>query len=196
MGYSSDFALGGVASGNAVDAFTTSYPDFCVPATPNPAGSYIVVPISVDREKTYRGADIEFYGNAASTAFAANEVWIGFALPGETNLRLREYGTIGITTGSTALTNLRSAVGLPPTSSWYPGTTISTAWAPTGYASNAVETTSLIPSSATAPSSSDMNAAVLTIPYLDGATHLVFRCPGTSSTLSLAVAVRKISRDK
>lgn len=196
MGYSSDFLLGGVGgSAFLVSDFGSSYPDYCVPLSVSPVGSYVVVPVNVNHEKTYRGADIEFFGNVASQAYTANEVWLGFALPGSTYGRVRQYGTIGLTTGSTAITRLGEALGLPTTSSWYPCSTISTAWTPTGYANNVVEAISLIPSAATAPSASDMANSVLTIPYLDGATHLIFRLPDTTDTMKLGIAIRNISRD-
>lgn len=193
MGFSSHFSIDGKASGTSVAAFTSSYPDFAVPIVPPTPNSYIVIPMNTDATNTYRGAEIEFFANIASTAFAANEVWIGFDLAGAEYLRVRKYGTIGVTSSATALTNLATQSGF--TGSVYPCDTISTAWAITGYATS-VEAISGIASTAIAPSSNDMANAIIQIPYLDGATHLVFRCPNVSTANQLSVAVRKISKDK
>ena len=196
MGISNHLVGSGEAYAAAVAAFTTSFPDFAVPASPTSAGSYISIPLATDRVKTPRGLDIEFFGNAASTAYDANEVWLGFSLPGERHVRVRQYGTIGLTTGATALTNLATELGLNGQHSWYPCSTISTAWSLKSYANNIVEPISLIASSAVAPSENDMANAVLTLPYLDGATHLIIRAPNATATNRLAVAVRAISMDQ
>lgn len=193
MGLTSNFASAGTANSAPIAAMGTSYPDYVIPASPPSAGSYVVIPVNVEREKTFRGLELEFYGNLASTAWAANEVWFGFSMPSTSNyLRVRQYGTFGVTTGSTALTTLATEFGL--SGSWYAGSTISTAWSLTSYASNIVEPISLISSSMLAPASSDMQNAVLILPYLDGATHVLLRCPNASATNQLHVAARKISR--
>lgn len=194
MGLSSNFGSAGTLNGTPIAAMGTSFPDYVIPITPSVAGSYLVIPVNAEREKTYRGVELEFYGNIAATAWAANELWLGFSMPSSNNyLRVRQYGTFGVTTSSAAMTTLATEFGL--TNNWYPASTISTAWSLTSYASNVVEPISLIASSMIAPSASDMQNAVLTLPYLDGATHVLLRCPNASSTNQLHVAARKISRD-
>jgi len=151
----------------------------------------MVINVSALQAAGFRGVELEFLGNTASSAYSANAILVGSKIGGSSKIQVKVLGTVGLTTASSAATDLTTALGL--TGSWYPMDTVSTSWSSSSYGLNIVEGISAISNNAVAPSGSDMLNTVVSIPFLNGHTHIAISPTDTSTTKQMAVLLRGIN---
>jgi len=82
----------------------------------------MVINVSSLQAAGFRGVELEFLGNTASSAYSANAILVGSKIGGSSKIQVKVLGTVGLTTASSAATDLTTALGL--TGTWYPMDTV------------------------------------------------------------------------